>query len=229
MWVPKRMFLTKGRGTHREKLASFEMALRDIGMLPKLEGTEHVNMALIIKFVRNYFFEPVDYPEIPRRSEAGDDSYLFRQKTGGLAGIRFPHYRNAYAGVDCANALIFLEQVELFRTLLIKAPPTAEQAGNIDYMLAAGQLFTLIVYAQLILENQKIYKVDADLLGQIFAFLVRDFSAFALQMILSYENTPEQESLYYTMIKKTGKDTGGFARVWSEQVFTLNDQYRMND
>lgn len=33
----------------------FEMALRDIGMLPKLEGTEHVNMALIIKFVRNYF------------------------------------------------------------------------------------------------------------------------------------------------------------------------------
>ena len=32
MWVPKRMFLTKGRGTHREKLASFEMALRDAGI-----------------------------------------------------------------------------------------------------------------------------------------------------------------------------------------------------
>ena len=44
----------------------FEMALRDIGMLPKLEGTEHVNMALIIKFVRNYFFEPVEYPEVPQ-------------------------------------------------------------------------------------------------------------------------------------------------------------------
>ena len=32
MWVPKRMFLTNGRGTHREKLASFEMALRDAGI-----------------------------------------------------------------------------------------------------------------------------------------------------------------------------------------------------
>jgi arginine decarboxylase len=32
MWVPKQMFLTKGRGTHREKLASFEMALRDAGI-----------------------------------------------------------------------------------------------------------------------------------------------------------------------------------------------------
>ncbi len=29
MYVPKKMFLTKGVGKHREKLASFEMALRD--------------------------------------------------------------------------------------------------------------------------------------------------------------------------------------------------------
>ena len=207
----------------------FEMALRDIGMLPKLEGTEHVNMALIIKFVRNYFFEPLDYPEITRRSEVGDDSYLFHQKTGGLAGIRFPHYRQVYKDVEAVNVLIFLEQIELFRRLLIEAPPTAEQTKNIDYMLAAGQLFTLIVYGQLIVENVKSYGTDADLLEQIFAFLVRDFSAFALQMVLAYENTPEQESLYSTMIKKPGKDTGGFGRVWSEQVFSLRDQYRMND
>ena len=32
MWVPKRMFLTKGVGVHREKLSSFEMALRDGGI-----------------------------------------------------------------------------------------------------------------------------------------------------------------------------------------------------
>ena len=207
----------------------FEMALRDIGMLPKLEGTEHVNMALIIKFVKNYFFEPIEYPVVIRRSEAGDDGYLFRQKTGGLAGIRFPHYRLAYKNVEGSNAAIFQEQLELFRKLLIAAPPTAEQAKNIDYMLAAGQLFTLVVYAQLILENARIYDTDADLLEQIFAFLVRDFSAFALQMILSYENSPEQESLFQAMIKKPGKDTGSFNRVWSEQVFSLRDQYRMND
>ena len=32
MYVPKKIFLTKGSGIHREKLASFEMALRNAGI-----------------------------------------------------------------------------------------------------------------------------------------------------------------------------------------------------
>jgi arginine decarboxylase len=32
MWVPKKMFLTKGVGRHREKLSSFELALRNAGI-----------------------------------------------------------------------------------------------------------------------------------------------------------------------------------------------------
>jgi len=35
----------------------FEMAARDIRALPKLEGTVHVNIALINKFIPNYFFQ----------------------------------------------------------------------------------------------------------------------------------------------------------------------------
>jgi len=31
-FVPRKMFLTRGKGVHREKLASFEMALRDAGI-----------------------------------------------------------------------------------------------------------------------------------------------------------------------------------------------------
>ncbi len=135
----------------------FEMALRDVGMLPKLEGTEHVNMALIIKFVRNYFFEPVDYPVIPCRKEAGDDTYLFNQYTGGLSEVHFPDYKIAYEGITSSNITIFREQLELFKSLLIEAPPNREQSTNIDYMLAAGELFTLIVYAQLILEEKDVY------------------------------------------------------------------------
>lgn len=207
----------------------FEMALRDIGMLPKLEGTEHVNMALIIKFVKNYFFEPVDYPEVPRRNEAGDDGYLFRQKTGGLAKVRFPNFKQVYRNVTGENVAIFLEQVELFRRLLVEAPPTKEQASNIDYMLAAGQLFTLVVYAQLILENARIYSLENDLLEQIFAFLIRDFSSFALQMILGYENTASQEAIYSAMLKKPVMQNEVMERVWSGQVFSLRDCYTMND
>ena len=39
-----------------EKDMYFEMAARDIRALPKLEGTVHVNIALIVKFMANYFF-----------------------------------------------------------------------------------------------------------------------------------------------------------------------------
>ena len=206
----------------------FEMALRDIGMLPKLEGTEHVNMALIIKFVKNYFFGPQDYPEVPRRSEAGDDGYLFRQKTGGLGRVRFPDYRLAYDGMDSPNIAIFREQVELLRRFLLEAPPSAEQAGNIDYMLAAGQLFTLVVYGQLILENARIDATDADLLEEIFAFLIRDFSSFALQMSLNYENSAAQETFYSSMIRKPATNSQAAERVWNGQVYALRDQYEMN-
>ena len=170
----------------------------------------------------------LDYPEIPQKSEAGDDAYLFQQKTGSLASIRFPDYRRAYNDVGLANVQVFKEQMELFRTLLMSAPPSKEQTKNIDYMLAAGELFTLIVYAQLILENSKIYAVDNDLLEQIFAFLVKDYSAFALQMILSHENSAEQEKIFHKMIKKPAPDKDGFDRVWAS-VYGLKDQYVMNE
>ncbi|SHO47589.1 acyl-CoA dehydrogenase [Desulfopila aestuarii] len=206
----------------------FEMAIRDIGMLPKLEGTEHVNMALIIKFVKNYFFEPVEYPEIGQQFEARDDGYLFNQKTGGLGSVRFPDYRLAYRDVDSANVQLFRSQMELFRKLLIMAPPAKEQAANIDYMLSAGELFTLSVYAQLILENARIFKIEIELLEQIFSFLVQDFSRAALQMVVGFENSPEQEALYREMLKKPVVDRAGFDKIWLEQVYPLKDAYVMN-
>ncbi|MFH1057071.1 MAG: acyl-CoA dehydrogenase [Pseudomonadota bacterium] len=201
----------------------FEMAIRDIGMLPKLEGTEHVNMALIIKFVQNYFFGPVDYPDLPVRDDPADDAYLFHQYTGGLARVRFPDWRKAYAGFDQANVAVFREQAELLRRLLKEAPPSQEQAANVDYMLAAGELFTLVAYAQLVLENARLMDEDADLVGQIFDFLVRDFSGGALRMVLNYANSAAQEELYRAMLKKPAQDPAGFDRVWQGQVLPLKD------
>ncbi len=206
----------------------FEMAIRDIGMLPKLEGTEHVNMALIIKFVRNYFFDPQPYEEVGQMSRPADDGYLFTQKTGKLASVRFPDYRLAYRGVDSPNVKVFAEQVALFRSLLITAPPSREQAANIDYMLAAGELFTLAVYAQLVLENARLYGVDGDIVEQIFTFLVKDFSAQALRMIIGQENSPAQEEIFRQMLRKPVADDEGWRRVW-EVVFGHRDRYVMNE
>ena len=64
-------------------------AVRDIRALPKLEGTVHVNMALVVKFIRNYFFNPVSYPDIARQNKARDDEFLFQQ--GPARGGDLPH------------------------------------------------------------------------------------------------------------------------------------------
>ena len=55
---------------------------------------------------------------------------------------------------------------------------------DVDFLLASGEIFALVVYAQLILENAEIYEIDADLLDQIFDFMVRDMSKHALTLSL---------------------------------------------
>ena len=47
------------------------------------------------------------------------------------------------------------------------------------FLLALGELFTLVVYGQLILENARLYAIDDDTVDQIFDFMVRDFSKYA--------------------------------------------------
>ena len=69
-----------------EKDMYFAMAAIDIRGLPKLEGTVHVNMALIIKFMANYFFAPARVPEVPRRDEGSNDAFcLTRARPKGWA------------------------------------------------------------------------------------------------------------------------------------------------
>ena len=110
-----------------EKDTFFEMVTRDIRALPKLEGTVHVNIALIIKFVQNFLFRPIEYPEIPQKNEAVNDSFLFDQgPTRGLSKIQFHDYHKAFDLYDLPNLNIFKEQVEIFKLSLVKAPSTPE-------------------------------------------------------------------------------------------------------
>jgi acyl-CoA dehydrogenase len=207
----------------------FEMAIRDIGMLPKLEGTVHVNMALIVKFIQNYFFQPAEYAPVPKMNEPNNDGYLFNQASGGLGSIRFPDYALAYEGVSTPNVDLFKEQADAFRATLMKAPPSAEQAKNMDFMLAAGELFTLIAYSQLVLESAKLNDVSDDILDEIFEFMNRDFSEYALNMVLTQDLSDAQEAAFNGMVRKPIRDDKRFGRVWTDFVYPLKDAYVMND
>ena len=213
-----------------EKEPFFEVAAHEIGMLPKLEGTAHVNMALIVKFMRNYFFNPAVYPEVGVRDDPADDTFLFHQgPTRGLGEVRFHDYRETYDRFSEPNIEIFKTQIEAFRQLLSTAGPSEEQARDIDYMLATGELFTLVVYGHLILEKAALEDLDRRLLNQMFDVLVRDFSVYATGLHGKPSNTAQQRELILGLIRAPQADPGQFSTVWQEQVYPLAGAYRLAD
>ncbi len=213
-----------------EKETFFQMATHEIRMLPKLEGTVHVNMALIVKFMANYFFKPKDYPEIPRRDDSADDTFLFDQgPTSGLGKIQFHDYNIAYNSVNLPNVEIFKEQINIFKSLLVKAGPSPEQSKDIDYLLALGEILTLVAYGQLIIESSKLYKIEDDLLDEIFDFMIRDFSKFALNIYSKPSSTDAQKDFCMKMIKAPKTNDERFMKIWEKYAFAMKGQYKMND
>jgi acyl-CoA dehydrogenase len=211
-----------------EKDMYFEMAARDIRALPKLEGTVHVNIALIVKFMANYFFFPGEYPPVLTRSEIANDDFLFDQGPAkGLGKIQFHDYNLAYGLYDLPNIRVFREQIETLKTFLATATPNEVQQKDTDFLLALGELFTLVVYGQLILENSRLYEVDNDTVDQIFDFMVRDFSKYALQLYSKPSATSKQMDLCLKMIRKPVLDAARFERVWQDSVYALRDSYEM--
>lgn len=207
-----------------EKDTYFEMAVRDIRGLPKLEGTVHVNMALIIKFMKNYFFHPQEYPQIPRMTQPVNDDFLFAQgSTKGLSKIRFHDYNLAYDSKDLPNVKVFKKQIKRFKHLLMLAGPSKEQSKDIDFLLILGELFCLVAYGQLILENA--LDLEDALLDHIFDFMVRDFSKFALQLYSKSSSTKKQQVLSLRLIAKPIENKSGFDDIWQRYVYPLKAAY----
>ena len=139
--------------------------------------------------------------------------------------IKFHDYRIAYGSYDLPNLNVFKEQIALFREMLMKTPPTTEQQTDIDFLLTAGEMFTLVVYGQLVLENAKIYGVATEVIDQIFDFMVRDFSKFALQLHSKPSSTPAQMEQCMKILKKPVVDTTRYNTVWEQHALGMKDQY----
>lgn len=208
----------------------FEMAARDIRALPKLEGTVHVNIMLIVKFMQNYLFNPTEYPEVGTINDIKSDDFLWNQgPTKGLGKILFHDYNIAYDKFDLPNLNIFKEQINIFKEMLVNAPLEKSQAMNPDFTLTVGEMFALIVYGQLILENAPVHNIDNDIIDQMFDCYVRDFSSFALDLYSKPMTTDKQMEYCLKLIKKPAVDEARYQRVGGNYVYALKDTYVMND
>lgn len=211
-----------------EKDTYFEQAAMDIRALPKLEGTVHVNMALVLKFLPNYLLAPSTLPAVPRCRDDADDAFLFHQGPArGLGKVRFADWRTPYdAFADLPNVAVFREQAEGLVDLVTNAGPDADQAKDLDMLLALGELFTLVVYGQLILEQASLTALDPDLIDRIFDVLVRDFSAYAVNLHGKASSTRAQQSWALGHVRKPLPCAGRYDRVW-QQVRDLAGAYEM--
>ncbi|WP_405194616.1 acyl-CoA dehydrogenase family protein [Streptomyces anulatus] len=211
-----------------EKDNYFAQAAVEIRGLPKLEGTVHVNLALILKFMRNHLLNPVDFPAVPTRLEAADDAFLFRQGPArGLGSVRFHDWRTAFdAYAEVPNVARFREQADALCAFVGTAAPDEEQSRDLDLLLAVGQLFALVVHGQLILEQARLTGLDQELLDELFAVLVRDFSAHAVELHGKDSATEEQQSWALGAVLRPVVDAARSARIW-ERVEALSGAYEM--
>ena len=233
------------RGFERDTY--FSRAATDIRALPKLEGTVHVNIALVLKFMPRYLGAAhgaaQDYPVVPVRQDAGDDAYLFHQGPAkGLGSIGFADWRPAFDRfAHLPNVAIFREQIDAFTQLVLTAPPTEAQQKNLDYLQILGQLFTQIVYTQLILESAAMGIDDGDTrpdsvsdlsdlteahLDRILAVFVRDMADQAVALHGQASATDAQSSAALAMVRKPRIEAGAEETFVSE-VLSYSGTYEM--
>jgi acyl-CoA dehydrogenase len=205
------------------------MSKNDIDGLPKLEGTVAVNLALIAKFMPAYLFAPQEYAPVPTRTDAADDEFLFRQGPArGLSKVRFHDWKTAYAqAAHIPNVALFTEQAGALVKLLTEATPDEAQQADLDFGLALAELFTLVVYGQLILEQARITGLDEEVVDQIFAVLVQDFSAAAVDLNGKASSTAAQQAIALAALRKPVVDAGRFENVWA-RVRDLSGVYAMH-
>jgi acyl-CoA dehydrogenase len=215
-----------------EKDTYFHMAAADVRGPSKLEGTVHVNVQLIRKFMNNYFFSPSEYAPVAPDFSDKDDLFLFHQgPTKGLGSVRFHDYKPVFeTDRGLPNVGAFMAQTELFKNMLEKAGPDKRQDMDPSWSLPVGEMFSIVVYGQLILEQARFDQVDPDILNQIFDFMVRDFAQFALQ-INGNHSTRDEQRAYCTKVMtiRPVADYEQYIKVWEKYVAVLNGEYAMDE
>jgi len=212
-----------------ERESYFESAKNIVGGLPKLEGTVHVNLALALKFLPQYLFGSEALEPAPARSDPADDAFLFAQgPTRGLSRIQFPDWRPVFDRfAEIPNVARFRESADALVELVQAAPLTEEQlSSDLDFQQSLAQLFTLVPYGQLILEQAELDGTEPDLVDLIFEWLVRDFTTCAIDLHGKASSTDGQQQWVVDNVRKPVTDAERDERVYAE-VRALADAYVM--
>jgi acyl-CoA dehydrogenase len=163
----------------------FEMALRDVQLIPSLEGSMHINLGLTAQFIPGYFKDADPGPRAPEfsagRAAPNENAYLMQARSGQINAIKFQPCLDAYQSLkSLPNVGIFVRQIDAFRLFVQSLSPTSET--NAQTAMALGHCMAAIAYAQLVAENAAHCDMPPEVVSIIFHLLVNDLSGCALAL-----------------------------------------------
>ncbi len=125
------------------------------------------------------------------------------------------------------NVACFREQAESLVDLIQNVSLTPDQMTvDLDFQQSLSQLFTLLPYGQLILEQAELAEVEPEIVDLVFETLVRDFSATAIELHGKASSTEAQQAWALGSVRKPIVDEVRDDRVYAE-VRALSGAYVM--
>ncbi len=158
----------------------FELALRDITLIPNLEGSTHINYGLTARLLTSYLFTRADVKSAPslKGSRGFENPALFETHSGKFSRILFHSLNAAFSDSKSPQVNQFSKQLQYFRAFVLSLKMTPSKAKDPVLGLALGKVISVIAYAELILENSAHYKesVSSALTEFLFSLLIQDFN-----------------------------------------------------
>jgi acyl-CoA dehydrogenase len=162
----------------------FESALRDVQLIPGLEGSTHINFGLTAQFAAPYFAGPGEgpAPAPPDSFDAscGENPYWMESRNRNAKTVRFGAWEAPYEPLrHLANVRVFLRQVSAFARSVARA---AEGGAQPERNLETGRCFSIVAFAQLVAESLASTDATPALISLIFHSLTADLSNEALRL-----------------------------------------------
>lgn len=193
----------------------FELALRDISLIPNLEGSTHINYGLVARLLRSYLFASGTglAPAPSLKEKPGfENPALFETKSGDFSSVRF-HSRKALKSR-------FEKQLLYFRAFVLSLKLTPSLERDPVFGLALGKALSVIAYAELILENSVYYPEDATpaLLDCLFSLLIQDFNQQCSEIALCSELSLVQRTLLNQCVILPHASASTTEQLWAEML-----------
>jgi acyl-CoA dehydrogenase len=167
----------------------FEGALREVPLVPTLEGSTHINHQMVSQFTRAYFARPAPPPPASPPSlaalggAAGENPYLMESSTNDVHLVVFAHFLDAYRPLAAVpNVATFSRQVRAFRLFMYRGVPVDDPKQDAEVVIALGKCVSIIAYAQLVAEHCVLAKTPAALVSVLFHQSIEDLSAEAMRL-----------------------------------------------